>query len=108
MGAEQVRGHRPAWVWGAALALVLGAGAPAQAARLVATRGAEAGGYGRIALTFDKPVPVKAKVAGNVLVLSYGERSSAAGERLAEEMPSYVSMVRRDPDGTGLRIALQK
>ena len=107
-----MRGRRPAWAWGTALALVLAAGAPAQAARLVAAKGAEkgaeSGGYGRIALTFDKPVSVKARVAGGVLVLSYGERSMASGERLAEEMPAYVAMVRRDPDGTGLRIALQK
>ncbi len=99
---------KPAWAWGAALALVLAAGQTAQAAQLVAARGAESGGYGRIALTFDRPVPVKAKVAGGVLVLSYGERSTSSGERLADEMPGYVAMVRRDPDGTGLRIALQK
>ncbi|WP_186383998.1 hypothetical protein [Methylobacterium dankookense] len=100
--------RRPAWAWSAALALVLAAGQPARAAQLVLAKGAESGGYGRIALTFDKPVSVKAKVAGGVLLLSYGERSTASGERLADEMPSYVAMVRRDPDGTGLRIALQK
>ena len=85
---------------------------PALAARLIAAKGSEpgsgVGGYGRIVLTFDKPVAVKAKVAGGVLLLGYGEHIAAGPERLAEEMPVYVSSVRRDPDGSGLRIALQR
>ncbi len=108
MGAEQGRGRAGAWALGAALAFGLLADGPAEAARLVAAKGAEAAGYGRILLTFDKPVPVKARVSGGVLVLTYGERTAAAGEHLADELPAYVAMVRRDPDGSGLRIALQR
>nr|WP_313901506.1 hypothetical protein [Methylobacterium sp. J-070] len=85
---------------------------PALAAKLIGAKGSEAGsgagGYGRIVLTFDKPVAVKAKLAGGVLLLGYGERIAAGPERLAEEMPAYVSSVRRDPDGIGLRVALQR
>lgn len=94
-----------------ALAL-LGAIDPALAARLIGTKGSEAGtgpgGYGRIVLTFDKPVTVKAKLAGGILLLGYGERVAPGPEHLAEEMPGFVSMVRRDPDGSGLRVALQR
>lgn len=81
---------------------------PALAARLISAKGAEADGYGRLLLTFDKPVTVKATVLGGVLILGYGERATAGPERLTEEMPGYVSTVRRDPDGTGLRLALQR
>jgi hypothetical protein len=85
---------------------------PALSARLTGAKGAETGtgpgGYGRIVLTFDKPVTVKAKLAGGVLLLGYGERVGQGPERLAEDMPAYVSSVRRDPDGTGLRVALQR
>ncbi|MCJ2085901.1 hypothetical protein MKK88_07825 [Methylobacterium sp. E-005] len=85
---------------------------PALAARLMGAKGAETGtgpgGYGRIVLTFDKPVAVKAKLAGGVLLLGYGERVAQGPERLADEMPAYVSSVRRDPDGTALRVALQR
>lgn len=85
---------------------------PSLAARLIAAKGSEtgsgAGGFGRIVLSFDKPVTVKAKLAGGVLLLGYGERIAPGPERLAEEMPVYVSSVRRDPDGTGLRVALQR
>ncbi|MBI0385304.1 hypothetical protein JBE27_55820, partial [Streptomyces albiflaviniger] len=85
---------------------------PALAARLIGAKGSEAGsgpgGYGRIVLTFDKPVTVKAKLAGGILLLGYGERVTPGPEHLAEDMPAFVSMVRRDPDGSGLRVALQR
>lgn len=90
-------------------ALILSAGlSPALAAKLIAAKGSETSGYGRIVLTFDKPVPVKATVSGGVLVLGYGERTAAGPERLAEDLPAYVASARRDPDGTGLRLALQR
>nr|WP_244507509.1 hypothetical protein [Methylobacterium phyllostachyos] len=94
------------------LIALLAAVDPALAAKLIGAKGGETGngpgGYGRIVLTFDKPVSVKTKLAGGVLLIGYGERVAPGPERLAEEMPAYVSSVRRDPDGTGLRVALQR
>lgn len=81
---------------------------PADAARLTAVKGAQGERYGRIVLTFDKRVPVKARISGSVLVVGFGEPSSFVPEHIAAEMPDYVSAVRRDPDGTGLRLALQR
>ncbi len=81
---------------------------PALAARLVSAKGSDTDGYGRLVLTFDKPVTVKATVSGGILILGYGERATAGPERLSEELAGYVAAVRRDPDGTGLRLALQK
>ncbi|MCJ2011374.1 hypothetical protein [Methylobacterium sp. J-076] len=99
----------PVWAALPLAALLLAAGLdPALAAKLVSAKGAESGGYGRLVLTFDKPVTVKATVSGGILILGYGERATAGPERLSEELPSYVSAVRRDPDGTGLRLALQR
>ncbi|WP_132250369.1 tetratricopeptide repeat protein [Methylobacterium segetis] len=89
------------------LALCLPGGA-AEAARLLAAKGSQPDRYGRIALTFDAPVSVRAKMLGTVLVLSYGERVQGGAERLAAELPAYVTTVRRDPDGSGLRLALQR
>ncbi|WP_163583822.1 hypothetical protein, partial [Klebsiella pneumoniae] len=63
----------------ALLALV----SPALAAKLLSIEGAETGGYGRIALTFDSPVTVKAKIAGSVLVIGFGETAPGGSERLA-------------------------
>lgn len=93
---------------GLALGMLLGFGLPAQAARLLAVAGAEAQGYARIAFTFDGPVSVKARLSGGVLILGYGERTEAGPERLASELPGYLTAVRRDPDGGGMRLALQR
>ncbi|NEU10839.1 hypothetical protein G3T14_01665 [Methylobacterium sp. BTF04] len=84
------------------------AGVPAEAARLTAIKGLQAERYGRVVLTFDTHVSVKARISGAVLVIGFSERSPAVSERIATEMPDYVSAVRRDPDGTGLRVALQR
>ncbi|MFD1302209.1 tetratricopeptide repeat protein [Methylobacterium marchantiae] len=83
-------------------------GGQAEAARILSIKGNQLGRYGRISLTFDSAVPVKARMSGLVLLVSYGERSTSVPEKITAEMPDFVSMVRRDPDGTGLRIALQK
>lgn len=81
----------------------------AEAARLVSAKGAQAlEGYGRIVLTFDEPVAVKARVSGAILVLTFGEAVTAGPERIAAGMPDYVTVVRRDPDGSALRLALQR
>ncbi|MCJ2043925.1 hypothetical protein MKK58_05160 [Methylobacterium sp. J-078] len=105
-----IRRRRP-WAGLFAASLVAGSlwcGGVAEAARLTSIKGAQAERYGRIVLSFDSAVSVKARVSGSVLVLSFSERSGAAAERIAIEMPDYVSAVRRDPDGTGLRLALQR
>ncbi|MGY2049293.1 hypothetical protein [Methylobacterium sp. JK268] len=92
-----------------ALAALLLGTAGAAAAALVSVTGTQPRGFGRIALTFDQSVKVTAKLSGSVLVLRF--REPAGGllrDRLAAEMPDYVAQVRRDPDGSGLRLALQR
>jgi hypothetical protein len=83
-------------------------GTGASAARLTGIKGAQIERYGRLVLTFDAAVSVKARISGSVLVLGFSEKASAGPERVATEMPDYVSAVRRDPDGMGLRLALQR
>ena len=92
-----------------ALAALLSGTVGAAAAKLVAVEGREQRAYGRIALTFDQSVKVTAKVSGTVLLIGFREPATGLlRERLAAEMPAYIAQVRRDPDGTGLRLALQK
>ncbi|WP_349371599.1 hypothetical protein [Salinarimonas sp.] len=71
-------------------------------------RASQEPGYGRIRLDFQRPVAVSARSENGVLVIGFDEPVSIARERIAEEIPSYVSIVRRDPDGTGLRMALSQ
>ena len=69
----------------------------------VSVRGQQDEGFGRIQLQFGEPVRVEARAANGVMVIAFEEphRQSAA-ERLAQQMPAYVSVVRHDPDGTGM------
>lgn len=109
-GAVRLRRNRPARRR-VALSILLAACLPhasAEAARLVSAKGTQPGGYGRIVLTFDAPVAVKARLSGTVLSLSFGEAVAAGPERIAAGLPDFVSVVRRDPDGTALRLALQR
>lgn len=92
---------------GLVLGLCAGASA-ASAARLVSAKGAQSDGFGRIVLTFDEPVKVKARLSGAILVLGFGESVGAGPERIAVGMPDYVAVVRRDPDGSAMRLALQR
>lgn len=111
LGAGIATGRRRPWarlVAASALAGALWSAGSAEAARLTAIKGAQAERYGRIILSFDSAVSVKARVSGAVLVLGFSEKAGAAPERITAEMPDYVSAVRRDPDGLGLRLALQR
>jgi hypothetical protein len=69
-------------------------------------RGLEMNRFGRIELEFEKPNKVAARSANGILVITFGEAVKTKVERLAAEIPSYVSVVRLDPDGTGMRLAL--
>ncbi|TXM72097.1 hypothetical protein FV218_14015 [Methylobacterium sp. WL69] len=110
LGAGIATRRRRPWAGLAAASILAGLVlcGPATAARLTAAAGVQAERYGRITLTFDTAVTVKARISGAVLVIAFSERSTAFAERLAAQMPDYVSVVRRDPDGTGLRLALQR
>jgi hypothetical protein len=75
-------------------------------ARDVSVRGSQTATFGRIALEFDGPVKVQARTDNNVLVIRFSEPARIRPERLLAEMPGYASVVRLDPDGTGLRVGL--
>lgn len=92
-------------VLGPAVALVL-ASAPAALGREVTITGNQAANYGRIALQFDQPTKVKAVAENGVLVISFADPSRIRKETLASDLSRFVSAVRRDPDESGLRIAL--
>jgi hypothetical protein len=80
--------------------------AGAAAARSATVRGIEMSRFGRIVLEFDRETKVQVSAVNGVLVLAFPEAAKIQGERLARELPSYVTQVRHDPDGRGLRIAL--
>lgn len=98
--------RRRAPVW-AGLQLVLACLAATSAvAHEVAIRGSQQDGFGRIELTFDQPTKVRVRLSNGVLVIGFGEVARVTSERLASDLGAYVSAARRDPDETGIRIAM--
>lgn len=77
----------------------------ARPAEVVVRASAEAG-FGRLRFEFDADVTVAAQASNGVLVIRFDRPVRIREERIAEQLPGYVSVVRRDPDGTGLRFAL--
>jgi hypothetical protein len=91
--------------------LALVTAAPAAAGLAVDVAGSQERGYGRIVITFkDRQLLPQyvARSTSGVLVLQFADAVDAKVDRLANDLPGYISVARRDPDGMALRIALQR
>ena len=62
--------------------------------------------YARLVLQFQEDVPTEVTVAGSILVIQFKKQVAVPIDLLSEAAPAYVGSVRRDPDGTGIRMAL--
>jgi tetratricopeptide (TPR) repeat protein len=67
---------------------------------------ATTGGYARLVFHFDQPLPTDVKISGGVLVITFSQSVDMQVGQLMAQLGSYVSAVRRDPDGKSLRFAL--
>ncbi|SFD43385.1 hypothetical protein SAMN05428997_12825 [Bosea sp. CRIB-10] len=92
----------------AALSLAAGFAAPATAATATLRGEAMRAGFGRLAFTFDEPVTTRVRVANGVVVIGFSQPVQLDPSRLVAELPNYVSVIRIDPDGRGLRLALAR
>lgn len=94
----------------AALALALGFAVPAKAAEPV--KGSVSvftdGGYTRLLFRFEEEVPARINVAGTIMVITFKKPVQIGVERLNDSAREYISVARRDPDGTAIRIALAR
>lgn len=68
----------------------------------------EAKGYARLLLQFSEEVPTEVVTAGAILIVKFAKPVDLPVEKLSDAVPSYVGTVRRDPDGTAVRIALSQ
>lgn len=94
---------------GLTLALALGAASPAAAGATGAVSAAIAPeGYARISFAFDRLPKPTVRIQNSVLVVSFDEQVTLETEGLSRGLGQLASVVRRDPDGTAIRIALQK
>src|SRR5579885_1230948 len=63
-------------------------------------------GYGRLVLTFSEEIKTKVRVENNIVIIDFGKPVNVAVNKLADRLPGYVQLVRRDPDNTAIRLAL--
>lgn len=88
----------------AALGLMLGISSALAAKGLIV--GSELQGFGRIVFSFDKEIPAKTRIVNSVLIVDFDEPVTLDLEKLSQQLPSYVSIARADPDGKSLRFGL--
>jgi tetratricopeptide (TPR) repeat protein len=66
------------------------------------------GGYARLVFGFpDDPEP-EAHLANGILIISFKKPVDVAVDRIALSAPEYVGAARLDPDGTAVRLALNR
>ena len=63
-------------------------------------------GYARLVLKFQEDVATDVTVAGAILVIQFKKPVNIPIDLLVDAVPAYVGAVRRDPDGTAIRMAL--
>ena len=66
------------------------------------------GGYARLIFAIGDDIDATARLAGNVLIVSFSQPTMAGIGRLAAQAPDYISAARRDPDGRAVRMAVAR
>src|ERR1700694_3554553 len=69
---------------------------------------AVAGDYARLVLKLADDVGSEVTTAGSILVIRFKRPVDIAIDKLAEAAPDYVGAVRRDPDGSAIRLSLAR
>lgn len=103
--ARDIRALAVAWLCGALALVFLNDHAHAQPVKAEAAMSAN-GGYARLVIKFEQDVPTEAVVAGAILIVRFKNPVDINIDKLAESAPNYIGSVRRDPDGTAIRMAL--
>lgn len=98
-------------IWPVAAVLVSLAVSPARSESYIAdVEAREEDGYGRLVLTFRDLTLLPsfdARISSGVLRVSFDDQVDVNVMGIPVALPSYVSVARRDPDGTGIRLALR-
>jgi hypothetical protein len=89
------------------LGLVLSTPCHADAVKGEATLSTETG-FARLLFRFAEDVTTEVTAAGSIIVIRFERPVDVAVERLSDAVPDYVSSVRRDPDGTAIRMSLAR
>ena len=65
-------------------------------------------GFGRLVFTFPEEVKTDVQLANNILVIKFARPVKVSTEALQATFKELMNMVRADPDGTAIRIALSQ
>ncbi|WP_454620001.1 tetratricopeptide repeat protein [Bradyrhizobium cenepequi] len=67
-----------------------------------------ANGFARLVFKLAEDVETEVATAGSIVVIRFKRPVDIPVERLADAVPDYVGMARRDPDGTAIRLSLSR
>ena len=65
-------------------------------------------GYARLVFAASEYLEATARVAGNVLIITFKEPIDISVDRIPGRAPDYIGAARRDPDGRAVRMALAR
>jgi len=69
---------------------------------------ATVGGYARIIFTLAEDVEADVRLAGGILIVQFKQPVDVPVQRIPTLAVGYVAAARSDPDGTGVRMALNR
>jgi tetratricopeptide (TPR) repeat protein len=69
---------------------------------------ATANGYARLLLKLAEDVGTEVTTAGSIVVIRFNRPVDIPIDKLADAVPDYVGSVRRDPDGSAIRMSLTR
>ncbi|MEH2561208.1 tetratricopeptide repeat protein [Bradyrhizobium sp. AZCC 2289] len=67
-----------------------------------------AGGYARLVLKLAEDVESEVTTAGSIIVIRFKRPVDIPVDKLSDAVPDYVGSARRDPDGSAIRLSLQR
>lgn len=66
------------------------------------------GGFARLVLRLAEDVESDVSTAGSIIIIRFKRPVDIPVDRLSDAVPDYVGSARRDPDGTAIRLSLQR
>ena len=66
------------------------------------------GGYARLVLKLAEDVESEVLTAGSIIVIRFKRPVDIPVDKLSDAVPDYVGSARRDPDGSAIRLSLQR
>src|SRR4029079_11856300 len=67
-----------------------------------------ASGFARLVLKLAEDVESEVSTAGSILIIHFKRPVDIPVDKLSDAVPDYVGSVRRDPDGTAIRLSLSR